>query len=64
MTGACIERGRITEQTDEGYRVASLDCDGIISPPLLPIDDKTYTIGEVVYFFLFHDGTGRIICNV
>ena len=61
--GAFIERGKILAATEAGYSVKSLDRDGIISPPIQTIDDSTYTVGDTVYFFLFRDGTGKIICG-
>lgn len=67
--GANIERGRITAREGDGYKVASLDRDGIESPalPIIPVPPGTeapeYTVGDTVYFFLFRDGTGRIICK-
>ena len=61
--GAFIERGKILTATEAGYSVKSLDRDGIISPPIQTIDDSTYTVGDMVYFFLFRDGTGKIICG-
>lgn len=68
--GAAIERGRVQTVTKDdtgkitGYEVVSIDRKGIISPPILPIDSKTYTVGDTVYFFLFRDGTGKIICDM
>lgn len=61
--GAAIERGQITSATEAGYTVASYDRDGIVSPPIKPINDSTYGVGDAVYFFLFRDGTGKIICG-
>lgn len=61
--GAVIERGRVQAAGADGYTVASLDREGIESPPLSPIDDKSYTVGDTVYFFLFRDGTGKILCK-
>lgn len=68
--GAMIERGKVrtvvkdeTEKTT-GYEVDSIDRKGIISPPIMPIDSNTYTVGDAVYFFLFRDGTGKIICGM
>lgn len=61
--GAIIERGRVTAATEKGYTVASLDRDGIESPPITGIDNTTYTVDDMVYFFLFRDGTGKIICK-
>lgn len=61
--GAMIERGRVLSTAAEGYTVASLDREGIESPPLSPIDGQSYTVGDTVYFFLFRDGTGKILCE-
>ena len=61
--GTAIERGYILEATAEGYRVASYDRVGIETPPIRPINDNAYTKGDMVYFFLFPDGTGKIICG-
>lgn len=61
--GAIIERGKVLTAADGGYTVQSLDRDGIVSPPIQPIDDSTYTVNDMVYFFLFRDGTGKIICG-
>lgn len=61
--GAIIERGEILSVTDSGYTVASLDREGIESPPIFPTDERSYTVGDTVYFFLFRDGTGRILCK-
>lgn len=61
--GASVERGRVLTATAEGYIVASYDRDGIETPPIKPINDNTYTTGDLVYFFLFRDGTGKIICG-
>lgn len=63
MYGA-IERGKILEETSEGYTVASIDREGIVTPPIKPIDAKNYTRGDLVYFFAFRDGTGRIVCHM
>ncbi len=56
-----IERGSIKEAAQAGYIVESLDRKGIISPPIQPINDSTYTQGDMVLFVLFRDGTGKII---
>lgn len=59
-----IERGYILDVTvDGGYYVASYDREGIETPPIKPINDNTYAKGDLVYFFLFPDGTGKIICG-
>jgi len=49
---------------DDKYTVASLDRDGIETPPIKALtDDDTYTVGDTVFFFLFSDGMGRIISS-
>ena len=62
--GAIIERGKILTATVEGYTVASLDREGIESLPISAIQEDNYTVGDTVYFFLFRDGTGKILCRV
>lgn len=62
--GAVIERGRIVGSSPEGYSVESLDRQGIVSPPIIAISDAEYTVGDMVVFFLFGDGTGRILCGM
>lgn len=64
MKGATVERGRIKAATNGGYIVSSCDREGIETPPIQPIFDTTYTVGDAVYFFLFQDGTGKIICGL
>lgn len=68
MDKGIIERGKITTITDGGYSVSSLDRDGIVTPPLKAIQYgqssgtlPNYKVGDRVYFFVFSDGTGRII---
>lgn len=61
---AVIERGTILTASEAGYTVASFDREGIQSPPILPIDGAVYTVGSRVYFFLFPDGTGKILCGM
>ena len=56
-----IERGRITSALESGYIVASCDRDGIVSPPLTPINNDTFSQDDLVLFVLFQDGTGKII---
>lgn len=58
-----IERGTVTT-TEGGYRVASMDRPGIVTPPISAIGDKTYSTGDSVYFFLFPDGNGKIISKM
>lgn len=57
--GAPIERGILAEETPEGWRVKSADRPGILTPPL-PIPGA-HSAGEIVFFFLFEDGTGGIL---
>ena len=66
-----IERGEILEQSAGGYIIKSLDRDGITTPPLRTIQDgqagvtpPAYAVGDKVYYFIFKDGTGRIICGI
>ncbi len=61
---AWIERGTVAEITEEGYRVNSIDRPGIVTPPLLTTGKEMYTTGDKVYFFLFRDGTGKILSRM
>lgn len=62
--GVNIERGYILDvAANGGYYVASYDREGIETPPIKPISDSIYAKGDLVYFFLFPDGTGKIICS-
>ena len=61
---APIERGKITSATDDGYTVESFDRKGIVSPAIDGVDESVYAVGDIVYFFLFPDGTGKIMCKV
>lgn len=62
--GAPLERGVIEEITDNRYRVTSIDRDGITSRPIKTISSGDLEIGDKVYFFLFPDGTGLILCKM
>jgi hypothetical protein len=64
LNGAIIERGKIAAAGDDGYTVVSLDREGIVSPPIKAIGDTEYEPGDIVYFFLFADGTGAILAPV
>jgi hypothetical protein len=64
MFGATIERGWVVEKIGTAYRVASLTRDGIISPPIPAMGTGEYTADELVYFFLFEDGTGAILALI
>lgn len=61
--GAVIERGKISTVSINGYTVESLDRQGITTPLITGIDDTNYTVGDIVLFFLFRDGTGKILCK-
>lgn len=59
-----IERGKILSASNGEYTIASLDRDGITTPPLKPVNTSaTFSAGDMVYFFYFKDGTGRILCE-
>lgn len=61
--GATIERGKIKEVRSGMYIVASLDRDGIETPPIPRMTSgvEPYHVGDKVYFFLFGDGEGMIL---
>lgn len=61
---AGIERGKVSSVTDEGCAVESMDRPGLITPPIKSTSETSYTTGDVVYFFLFPDGTGGILFKV
>lgn len=58
--GAVMERGVIVQADGELYTVASLERDGIETPPI-PAVNETYNAGDRVFYFLFRDGTGMIL---
>ena len=59
-----IERGKILGKAKDGYTVAYIDRDGIVTRPIRPINTEEYTVGGMVYFFMFKDGTGGILCEI
>jgi len=59
--GAVIERGIVTAEENGLYAVRSFDRPGLVTPPLPPPVEESYTVGAKVFFFLFEDGTGRIL---
>lgn len=61
---ASIERGTVLSAENGDYVVASFDREGIQSPPIQAIDGGEYAVGSRVYFFLFPDGTGKILCGM
>lgn len=60
--GARIERGKVVSETEEGFVVESLDRDGVVSPPILTMDE--IEVGDRVLFTLFDDGTGYILTAI
>lgn len=63
-SGAKIERGIVTDKTSIGYVIKSIDRNGIITPAIAASGQELYTVGELVSFYLYNDGTGRIICGL
>lgn len=60
-----IERGQVVETGANGYAIQSLDRDGIKTPPLKALEEgQSYSVGDKVYYFIFKDGTGRIISGI
>lgn len=59
--GARVERGEIRSETEGRFVVASLDREGIVSPPISALAGAGYDAGDKVYFFLFRDGTGAVL---
>lgn len=62
--GGIVERGAVSQVLPDGYIVASLDRNGIITRPIRPVGTESYKAGDKVYYFVFNDGTGRIICGM
>ena len=62
-SGASVERGKIAEIAAEGYRVENLDRRGIVTCVISCVDNSLYNVGDMVYFFMFRDGTGKILCR-
>ena len=61
---AAIERGRIAEVVGGEYRVKNLDRPGLISRVITGTDDTAYQAEDMVYFFMFNDGNGKILCKI
>ena len=60
-----IERGKVIAVSDGKYTVKSLEREGITTRPIQPLfDGATYDVGDKVTYFVFNDGTGRIICDL
>ena len=58
--GVPVERGSVVSEIEGCYTVASLDRDGIVTPPLPVLGNIFFQPGQIVYFALFRDGTGLI----
>ena len=61
--GAPLERGVIAEAAEGGYIVESLDRRGIRTLPLPGFPGSAFSEGEEVYFFVYTDGTGLVLCS-
>ena len=64
MYGAMIERGEILEVSGEGCSVKSYDRPGVVTPPLEDIHGSAHDVGERVCFFMFDDGSGKILTSL
>ena len=62
--GGIVERGEVSQVQQDGYIISSLDRNGIITSPIKPVGTESYKAGDRVYYFIFNDGTGRIICGM
>lgn len=63
MHGAALERGRVVNIENGKYRVESLDRPGLSSTPMKIFSGETLTKGDSVFFYLFADGDGIILCK-
>lgn len=59
-----IDRGRIIDANENGYRVASHGRHGLVTLRIRGIDGKTFQLGDKVYFFTFEDGDGLILDRI
>lgn len=62
--GAYIERGEITEKVGNGYIVRSYTRFDILTQKIYSINDNAYSVGDMVYYFMFPDGNGMIISAI
>ena len=63
MYGAVVERGKILAADEKKYIVETLDRKGIESLQITALNGAPFAVGDIVYFFLFSDGTGKILCS-
>ena len=61
LYGALIERGEVLTDEDGMYTVKSFDRDGVVTPPIPAVYNVIPDVGNRVFFFMFNDGSGRII---
>lgn len=61
--GSALERGRVVGIENEKYRVESLDRPGLKSKAMKVFSGETLTEGDSVFFYLFADGDGIILCK-
>lgn len=63
--GAPLERGVIEKIENGKYRVSSITRDGIKSLPMRALSaGDAFSVGDIVYFFLFSDGNGIILTKL
>lgn len=61
--GALVERGRIAQIANDGYRVENLDRRGLTSRAVEAMDNTEYAVDDIVLFVMYRDGTGKILCR-
>lgn len=62
--GAYIERGEIAEKVGNGYIVRSYTRFDILTQKIYSVNDNAYSVGDMVYYFMFPDGNGMIISAI
>lgn len=58
-----IERGEILSVDGEKYVISSLDRAGIETPPLAPLHNETYSVGDKVYFLSLKMELGKLLAR-
>ena len=59
-TRTTIERGKIAQKLESGYRVCPF-AGSYVTTPIPALFGAAYDVGENVYFFYFDDGKGAIL---